>query len=339
MMIVMEDLVSKKEDSYFKVKSIAAVCDLKVGDTIPESDLTIHNGNKIYQFEYVVPEDETPPTIIKPGSYTLEDSSTGLKLKKFNLKKYNLLKSIDNTSQIKSEADKFFSRLDIYKSLKRDPKRAILLCSPPGVGKTAAINDVCQDFLADGETSVITWDTSSIKSYHVSRFFLQKSEFHSSVKRFILVMEDIGGGTVEEHHGSRGADSALLNLLDGIGNPFRGMPTFIIATTNNPEQSVGALIDRPGRFDKVVELKTPRESECIELLSFISNKELSEEEKEAAKLAAKNDFSIAHLQEVVIRSMLEDESMLEVTKQLVKHKKRFKDSFQDVKKLGIGLND
>lgn len=331
--------MAEDNNGFFKLKTITEIKELKEGSKIPESDLTVHDNGNLYQFEHVEPDEDAPATIIKPGSFTLEDTSMGIRLKKFKLKTYNLLKSIDNTSQIRSEAGKFFSKIDVYKDLNREPKRAILLCSPPGVGKTAAINDVCQGFLVDKKTCVVTWDTSSIRSSHVSRFFLQHSEFHKSVEKFIFVIEDIGGGTVEDHHGSRGADSSMLNLLDGIGNPFQGVPTFIIATTNNPEQSVGALIDRPGRFDKVVELKTPNELECAELLSFIAKKELSEEEKEAAKLAAKNGFSIAHLQEVVVRSLLDDTTMMEVTKQLVKHKERFKNAFQDVKRLGINDRD
>lgn len=326
----------ENNDGFFKVKTITEIKDLKEGSKIPESDLTVHENGKLYQFEHVDPDEDAPATIIKPGSFSLEDTAVGVRLKKLTLKNYSLLKSIDNTSQIRSEAGKFFSKIEIYKNLRREPKRSILLCSVPGAGKTSAINDVCQEFLTDKKTCVVTWDTSSIRSSHVSRFFLQHSEFHKSVDKFIFVIEDIGGGTVEDHYGSKSADSAMLNLLDGIGNPFKGVPTFIIATTNNPEQSVGALIDRPGRFDKVVELKTPGEKECVDLLSFISKRELTKEEKEAAALAAKNSFSIAHLQEIVVRSLLDDTSMMEVTKQLIKHKERFKNAFQDVKTLGIG---
>lgn len=328
--------MSEEKHGFFKVKQITKISDLKEGTKIPESDLTIQDTNQIYQFDHVDPDDESPAETIKCGSYSIEDTSFGIKLKKMKLKTYHLLKSVNNTAKILTEAEKFFNKLDVYKQLSRDPKRSVLLCSPPGVGKTAAINDVCQTFLKDANTSVVVWDTSAVRSSSVNRFFMQNSQFHKKVERFIFVMEDIGGGTVEDNHGPRGTDSSLLNLLDGIGNPFKGVPTFIIATTNNPEQSVGALIDRPGRFDKVIELKTPDETECINLLSFIAKRDLNEEEIAAAKLASKSDFSIAHLQEVVVRSMLDDSSMMEVTKQLVEHKKRFKNAFQDVKRLGIG---
>ena len=328
-----------EKEGFFKVKSVTDINELKEGSSIPESDLTIHNGDKIYQFEHVEPADDAPATIIKPGVFTLETTSVGVKLKKFKMKTYHLLKSIDNTSQIRSEANKFFSKIDIYKQLNREPKRAILLCSPPGVGKSAAINDICQEFLTDKKTSIVIWDTSCIKPSHVNKFFLQSSDFHNSVERFIFEIEDISGGVVEENYGSRGVESSLLNLLDGIGNPFKGVSTFIIATTNNPEQSVGALIDRPGRFDKVIELKTPNKQECLDLLAFIAQRNLTEEEKASAELAANNGFSIAHLQEVVVRSILDDISMMVVVKQLVKHKERFKNAFQDVKRIGIEDRD
>lgn len=328
--------MSEEKAGFFKVKSITNIKDLNLDSKIPESDLTIQEDGKVIQFDHVEPEEERPAEIIKPGSYSLEDTSFGIKLKKMPLRNYSLLKSIDNTSQILSEAKKFFNKVDVYRALSRDPKRAVLLCSPPGVGKTAAITDVCQEFLKDKNTAVVTWDTSAVRSSSINRFFLQYSDFSKKVERFIFVMEDIGGGTVEDNHGPRGTDSSLLNLLDGIGNPFKGVPTFIIATTNNPEQSVGALIDRPGRFDKVIELKTPSEKECLDLLAFIAKRDLNEEEREAAKTAAKNGFSIAHLQEVVVRSLLDDISMLAAVKQLVKHKERFRNAFQDVKRLGIG---
>lgn len=320
-----------------KITKLADLIEQKEKE-IPESDVTIQTDDAIIQLKYVDPEDEGGFFDIKPGSFSLEETTSGCTLKKMKLRQYDLLKSVDNTDKILAEANKFFNKLDVYKQLGREAKRAILLCSPPGVGKTSAINEVCNKFLNEQEgTCVIVWDTSDVSSSSVNRFFLKKSRFTSKVTRLILVMEDIGGGTVEDHYGARGVDSSLLNLLDGVGSPFGDVPTFIISTTNNPEQSVGALIDRPGRFDKVIELNTPNEKESVELLKFIAKRDLTEEEVESGKLASKNKFSIAHLQEIVVRSMLDDSSFMEVTKQLIKHKERFQESFQETKKMGIGF--
>jgi SpoVK/Ycf46/Vps4 family AAA+-type ATPase len=336
----MESNMSQEKEDQGKFKWLKATKleDLIDGTAkeIPESDLTIQTDTHIVQMEYIDPEDTRRQTIIKPGCFSIEDTSAGIQLNKFELKHYELLETIDNTSVILSEVNKFYGKLDVYKKLGKDPKRALLMASPPGVGKTAAINKVCVNFLKDPGTTVIVWDTSDVRSSSVNKFFLNNSKFQKKVKKLILVMEDIGGGSTDGYEGPRGADSSLLNLLDGVGTPFQGIPTFILATTNNPENSVAALIDRPGRFDKVVTMKTPGVKECSALLEFIVKRESTEAEKAAAKLAAKNEFSIAHIQESLVRSMIDDISIMEATKQLVEHKKLFKKAFAVGGTMGLG---
>jgi len=338
--------MSENKSGHFKVIKVTKLDEIsteyqknKKNFQIPESDLTIQTDTELIQFEYKdVDDKERQKFIIKEGCFNTTNTNMGVILEKFKLRDYKLLKTIDNTSMIIAEKNKFFNRLDVYKELKKEPKRAILLCSPPGVGKTAAINTVCKQAMEEEGTAIIIWDTSEIRATDISKFFTNGSQFDKKVKKLIMVIEDVEGGTSEENYGARSANSSLLNFLDGVGSPFKGVPTFIIATTNNPEQSVGALIDRPGRFDKVLELKTPSARECRDLLKFILGiEELDDSQVEAAKLSAKNEFSIAHVQEAVVRSKLEDISILEATEQLVDHKKRFKEAFSQAAKGGVGL--
>lgn len=330
------------EKGKFKVVKITKLYDLanKKGETLIESDLTIQTNDQLIQLSYEENEREKKKYIIKPGCFYIQETGIGTILNKFELRKYDLLDTIDNTSRIIAESNKFFNRLYIYKKLNKPPKRSLLICSIPGVGKTAAINKVCRGYLeGNNGTCVIVWDTSDTRASAVNRFFLNSSRFNKKVTRLVMVIEDINGGTTEGEDGqSKGVSSSLLNFLDGVGSPFQGIPTFIIATTNNPERSVGALIDRPGRFDKVIEMKAPNSKECIELLKFLSKKELSKEDIQAAELAAKKKFSIGHLDEIVVRSLLDDISMLEACKELVAHKKRFENAFQAEKsKIGLGF--
>ena len=70
----------------------------------------------------------------------------------------------------------------------------VMLTGMPGVGKTASINEVCKIYLKEEGTCVVIWDTSSIRSSVVSKFFLSQSNFHKSVKKMIFIIEDIAGG-------------------------------------------------------------------------------------------------------------------------------------------------
>lgn len=334
--------MTENKKSHFKIKNITDLKDLDcLGKLLPESDLTIQTSDRLIQFEHVEIDEERERVKIKPGVWSFVNTSMGIGLSSFKLRERDLLKTIDNTKVIISEADKFFKpeKIALIKELRKgEARRSILLHSQPGVGKSAAITEVCKHYVNnDPNTAVIIWDTSSIRSSAVNSFFLNQAEFLDTITKVIFVIEDIGGGSVDQYEGgTRGADSALLNLLDGVGRPFGNTPVFLIATTNNPETATETLIDRPGRFDKVIELPAPSLDECKQLLAFYLKKELSKEDEKAAEVAQKNNFSIAHIQECVIRSLIDDISTHEAAKQLEDHKKKFKNAFKKIKK-GIGF--
>jgi ATP-dependent 26S proteasome regulatory subunit len=119
-----------------------------------------------------------------------------------------------------------------------------------------------------------------------------------------------------------------LNLLDGIGVTFK-LPTFIVATTNHPEALLQALADRPGRFDLLIKLNPPTHEEKIRLLTFISKRELSDEEKECIGRKGTEEFSDAHLEEIAVRSLLHDKSYSVVVQEMIEHSKLFKKNFEE----------
>jgi hypothetical protein len=326
-------------DSKFVVKRITSIEDLISGKAqfIPESDITFQTKDQIIQLDLHDEAKTKDKYVIKSGVFIFESTNSGMILSPIELRRNKVLESIGATDEILKEGDKFFSRLDIYERRSLIAKRAILLMSAPGIGKTAAINLTCHKYREkDDKTCVIVWNTASIKSRDVLDFLMADSEF-KDVSKLIMIMEDIGGGSVDEYDGPKGVDASMLNLLDGVGNPFQNVPTFIIATTNHPEQVAEALIDRPGRFDKCLELKSPNQDESVQLYRFFLDKELDEDTLKAAEIAAKNKFSIAHISESITRSELDDTTILEAVNSLVEHKKKFKKAFSKVK--GMGLND
>lgn len=305
---------------------------------LPESDLCIQTSTHIAQYEYIEEEEsEDKKTIIKPGVWTIANGPTGLLLKKIELRTHNLLETASNTSLIQKEAKIFFSKLDIYKKFKKDPKRSILLYSQPGMGKSSTISKISLEFLQEDEgTVVIFWDTSDIGANHVSKFLSTGSKFSSKATRMLFIMEDIGGGNAEDYHGPKTADASLLELLDGASVSFK-LPTFIIATTNTPENLLKSLADRPGRFDQMFQLLGPEADERVKLAEHISGHTLTEDQKNALKSKDADGLSIAHISEIIIRAELHDKTYAEVIKEMKDHKKTIEAAFQKAKnKLGLG---
>lgn len=329
------------DEGKFILKQKTSFKDMNEGlvKELPESDLCFQDGQHIYQYKFEKPEDERTHEIT-PGTFVLTETAIGLQLKKLEFKKRNLLETVTNTSKILTEAKKFFSRLHIYDKLQRPKKRGVLLYSNPGMGKTSAIEKVCLDLREeDPGTIVVVWPTSEIEADKIVKLLSTNSKYTAECTRMILIIEDIGGGERESHRSNTAVDSGLLNLLDGVGVIFR-LPTFIIATTNHPENLLASLADRPGRFDLMMKLLPPNHEEKIKLMTFISKRELTEEEKACLGMKGTESFSVAHLEEIAVRAELDDKSYPQVVKELVDHQALFKRDFEErEKKMGMGFHD
>jgi hypothetical protein len=332
------DIMSENIEGKFEIKKITKFKDLVEGQVLelPESDLCLQNNESIIQMKYTR-HDEKNKYEIKPGIFTFSQTSVGIQLDALELKQRNLLESIDNTQSIIKEARTFFSKLAVYEQLNRIKKRGVLIYSRPGLGKTSAIEKFCMDFAKeDPGTVVMVWPTSEIEADSVASFLSTRSVYSAPCTRLVLIIEDIGGGEREGGSSRSGVDSGLLNLLDGVGVTFR-LPTFIVATTNHPENLLESLANRPGRFDLMIQLNPPSHKEKVDLLAFISRRELTDDEKECLSMRGTEEFSIAHLEEIAVRSLLHDKTYRQVVEELVDHAQRFKRNFEDKRNIGIGL--
>ena len=142
------------KDGKFKLIKKTKFSDIKKGFELPESDLCFQNEDEICQFEYVKGEEKDDEKYeIKPGMYVLVNTNVGVRPKKTKFRQQKLLETIDNTKVIMHEAKTFFSRLDVYKKLKRPMKRGILLYSSPGMGKCLGENTPV--LMYDGSTKLV----------------------------------------------------------------------------------------------------------------------------------------------------------------------------------------
>jgi SpoVK/Ycf46/Vps4 family AAA+-type ATPase len=321
----------------FEVKTVTSFKDLveKKVTELGESDLCFQSDEHIVQLAYKDPGEEKKYEI-RPGFHTLAEDAAGIKTSKIEFRKRDLVEDVSGTKSILREARSFFGKLDIYEKLNRPKKRGVLLYSAPGYGKSSSIEKFCVDFASeDAGTVVLVWPTSQIEADSVLNFFSARAEYTKECTRLILVIEDIGGKEPGEYRGSSGAPSGLLNLLDGIGVTFK-LPTFIVATTNHPESLLQSLADRPGRFDLLLKLNPPTHEEKVKLLTFISKRELTDEEKACIGRRGTEEFSVAHLEEIAVRSLLHDKTYMDVVQEMIDHTKRFKKAFEERGDVGFG---
>lgn len=333
--------MSTTSKSKFKIKKVTKFDDLlgEAGSKVelPTSDLCLTSDTVIAQFDYEEGDEQEEQKKIKvhPGIYTMTMTMAGMRLDQTELRTDELLAGVANTTTIVNQGKHFFKKLHVYQKRKRPAKRSILFYSGPGMGKSAAIRFSIKELVAeDPGTVALIWPSSEVKPEHVGRFFTFNAEYVQGCTRVILVVEEIGGSEEDGAHARREVSAGLLNFLDGINVTFK-LPTFIVATTNYPQNLLKELADRPGRFDRLIELDPPSLAEKIKLLEFFEGRPLNESEQAALAANDAKDLSIAHIQEIGIRAEIEDLSFEEVIRQMVEHRARFAKGFDKKGSLGL----
>ena len=319
---------------HFKVDKITDLTMAIVGDIIPESDYsTLTGDSKFVQLKYIEDAKDPEPYKIEPGIYTIMSNMQGFYLEKTSFTKDNILEDFVNTKEIEDKADCFFRNVDKYKELGFEiAKRAMLLFGPPGTGKSTALAKVCNKYIALGRTAVVVFQTEKYEAYQVKDFI--KTFSYVDVDRLILIMEDVGGMEMEDIR--KGADAGLLSLLDNNEKTLK-ISTLIIATTNFPEALMGALTNRPGRFDDKIKADYPKAEARIKLASFFAKRELDEDEQTVLRSKSAESLSPAHLKEAIVRSVIHEKTLLSALKEVIKEIEEYKKAFKEQgKALGFG---
>lgn len=304
-----------KDKRTYRLFNLPSISDLQKGDArIAAADYTIPvklDDGMVYIAQFDAdPEQEKQKDKFKIEAkvYSLVPTQVGVKALEEKLSlSTKFLDSAEVAKVIEKCADLFFDNLKVYEELGYLKKRGILLHSRPGLGKSSNISRVCKRYSDTKEAAVLIWPSDKIDAGQVKQF-LSKGVDWAKVQKLILVIEDIGGGDVPGGRGQMGVSADMLNFLDGIEVVFE-VPTFIIATTNNPDAQLDSLTARPGRFDEVVQLKNPDAAERARFYAFFCGEEAWNSINDALKadIVRKADgFATAHIKEVHIRTRLND---------------------------------
>ena len=177
--------------------------------------------------------------------------------------------------------------------------RGIILSGPPGTGKTMIAKSL-------GAKTNVT--TILISAEMINQKNEVKSIFRLGRKLAptLMIIEDIDtAGTVSRRFTDHPILGEYLQAMDGM-EPNNGM--VIIATTNHTENIDPAISDRPGRFDRIIDVPLPNYSQRAGIISNILGKMPTENisEKDIAKVAnSSSGLSGAWIREIVQTAMIE----------------------------------
>ena len=319
---------------FFKIKSKTKLHEHSVGSRIEESDFAVVSGDEFVQLEYIEEEVQIEPYKVKPGIWSVTKSGGKLILVPTEFSNDGILETYVKTQSLTDLCDKFFTRLDKYAKRKIEvPKRTFLLYGPAGTGKSEALKRVSLQYVKDNNTAVIFWRTDVIDPYDMKEF-VKTFEYHG-VKQIIMIAEDIGG--VEADQIKIKSESSLLSLLDNQEKAFK-IPVLIIATTNYPENLMANLTNRPKRIDRKIHFDYPSSEERKQLLQFFdADKIVTEDVLQYLGQKKFNTFTPAHINEIFIRSDIEDMTLKDSIDSIQKEIDQFNAMFQEKIKLGIAI--
>jgi len=231
------------------------------------------------------------------GAYRCRSSNQGPYLEKMPIQIDSLLNLPDSAVEtLLAEFKKFWTLRQNFSNRGFTFKRGLLMWGPPGSGKTSAIWQMTQELVRLHRGIVIFVEHPGLATACIG--ILRRIE---PERPMITIMEDLDA-LVNQY-----GDHGYLALLDGetqISNVVH------VATTNYPEYLDRRFVDRPSRFDTIMRVGMPS---AEARRAYFKAKETSLDEATLERWVRKTeDYSIAHLREVIIAIKCFDQPESEV---------------------------
>lgn len=229
---------------------------------------------------------------IDAGVYNINNSpDVGFYLVK---KKLNLDELIELPSpegkEVLNSIKHFWTREQKFKDYGYAFKRGILLYGIPGGGKTCIINLLCKE-LTENMDGVVFTISCGDDLYRYTTFMSEIYRIIEKDRPIITIIEDIDGLCQ-----GRETETQLINVLDGIDQLEN---VVYIATTNYSEKLPERIMNRPNRFDRRIEVKSPN-AECRRLYFNIKLKKEDKKLIDIEKWVSRTEgMTMAHLGEVI----------------------------------------
>lgn len=154
-----------------------------------------------------------------------------------------------------------FEHSDMFKKFGISIKRGVIFHGRPGTGKT----QICRAIAQESNCSVLyALPTDFQKAKTGVR---RVTEMAKDLSPCILIIEDMDWIALDRNAGHAGFVMELMNQMDGIES-FGDIVT--IGTTNKKDDLEEAIKNRPGRFDRLIEIDFPELEERINMIHYFS---------------------------------------------------------------------
>lgn len=228
------------------------------------------------------------------GTYTIGKSMDGFFFSPTDTKSDEIVPIPNHqSSMVVRELEEFWKQASAYRNIGALHRRGYLLHGPPGVGKTSTINAIADSVIGAG--GVVFYFDGEYNASAVGRA-LQIFRSTEPDRPCLLVMEDLDSLITAV------GEKQLLSLLDGEGTIDKCV---VLATTNYVENLPDRFVNRPGRFDRVVEVTSPSDETRR---AFLEAKAKDKSLDLDSWVELTDGFSIAHLKEALVGSLINGES-------------------------------
>lgn len=191
----------------------------------------------------------------------------------------------DDASKLYDDITTFFEQKDEVFSDQDQAKRGTLLYGPPGNGKSMTIRKSVNDLIDNENALCFVMEPDKLSDFSDIDPFRQVL----SNQNVIFLIEEIT---------EFGEGDSLLEFLDG-GLSWNN--SYIVATTNYPEQLDANIMDRPGRFDQTVHVDHPNYENRKKFLNELYDEPVTKE-----AINKSDGLSLAYLKEATVRAKLYD---------------------------------
>lgn len=229
-----------------------------------------------------------------PHSYTGE--SSGITVHKIRTVCRDQLVLPESTLKLlERNVIQFVKQRERLTNFKQETKKGILLCGPPGTGKTHTIHYLI-NALKDHTTLLISAEQVGLLSeYMTLARLLQPS---------IVVIEDVDLIARDRANLNGPCAEAMLNkLLNEMDGLKPDADILFILTTNRPETLEAALASRPGRVDQAIEYPLPDETGRHKLIRLYSQGVRLADEVVTEMVRRTEGVSPAFIKELMRRSV------------------------------------